>query len=177
MYNAAQLSNDAAGYGHVSYLAKGTVRINAGGQPSARSPPVPASFPLLKAEIASSFLGELYSLVWTIRPITIYRFYGTNSSAAASLLGAFWTPARPSLRIDRLGYESSHDTSRANLALQRAWNPMTNLAEADLGSGAHIYIGRVAPQSELGVRFGGGSIQFFVPSLDHRLHLKRNYGA
>ena len=177
MYHAAQLSNDASGYGHVTYLAKGALRIDASGQPSSGSAAVPASFPLLKAEIAKSFLEGLYSLVWTTRPITIYRFYGANLSAAASLLGAFWTPARPSLRIDRLGYESLHDTSRANLALRRAWNPMTNVVEADLGSGAHIYIGRVAPQSELGVRFGGGTIQFFVPSLDHRLHLKRNYPA
>jgi hypothetical protein len=176
MYDAAQLSNDAAGYGHVSYLAKGAIRIDAAGRPGSGSP-APAPFPLLKTEIAGSFLRGLYALVWTTRQITIYRFYGANSSAAASLLGAFWTPARPSLRIDRLGYEAAHDTSRANLALQRAWNPMTNVVEADLGSGAHIYMGRVAPQSELGVRLGGGSIQFFVPSLDHRLHLKRNYVA
>ena len=176
MYDAAQLNNDAAGYGHVSYLAKGSVRIDASGRPSSGSA-VPAAFPLQNAEIAASFLGGLYSLVWTTRPITLYRFYGTNPSAAASLLGAFWTPARPSLRIDRLGYESHHDTSRANLSLARAWNPMISVVEADLGSGAHVYIGRVAPQSESGIRFGGGAIQFFVPSLDHRLHLKRNYAA
>jgi hypothetical protein len=176
MNDVARLNTDAAGYGHVTYLAKGSIQIDASGRPSA-GPAAPAAFPLLKAEIANSFLGGLYSLVWTTRPITLYRFYGATSSAAASLLGAFWTPTRPSLRIDRLGYESFHDTSRANLSLQRSWNPMTNVVEADLAPGAHIYIGRVAPQSEPGVRFAGGSIQFFVPSLDHRLHLKRNYRA
>ncbi len=174
MYDASQLSNDAAGYGLVTYLAKGSFQINARGTPSSGSPVSPA-FPLLKSEIAKSFLHDLYALVWTTRQLTIYRFYGTNALVAASLLGAFWTPARPSLRIDRLGYESMHDTSRANLSLKRAWNPMTDVVEADLASGAHVYVGRVAPQSEMGRRFGGGAVQFFVPTPGHRLHLKRNY--
>src|SRR5215470_2243027 len=119
MYDAAQLSSDANGYGHVTYLAKGSSRIDAGGTPSS-GPPLPAGFPLLKAELAKSFLQSLYSLVWTTRRLSLYRFYGTNSLAAASLLGAFWSPARPSLRIDSLGYESFHDTSRADLSLNRA---------------------------------------------------------
>jgi len=176
MYDAAQLNSEASRYGHVTYLARATARINADGTPSSGSP-VPANFPLLEAEVAKSFLEGLYSLVWTTQRRSIYRFYGTNSMVGASLLGAFWTPARPSLRIDGLGCESFHDTSRADLALKRAWNPMTTVVEADLDQGAHIYLGRVAPQSELGVHFGGGAIQFLVPTLDHWLHLKRNYRA
>ena|SRR5579862_144823 len=174
MYDAAQLSNDAAGYGVVTYLAKGPFQISARGTHSSGSA-VPPGFPLLKSEIAKSFLHDLYALVWTTRQLTIYRFYGTNALTSASLLGAFWTPARPSLRIDRLGYESMHDTSRANLSLKYGWNPMTNVVEADLTQGAHIYIGRVAPQTEMGRRFGGGAVQFFVPTPGHRLHLKGNY--
>jgi hypothetical protein len=174
MYDPAKLSSDAAGYGLVTYLAKGPMRINASGAPSAGSAMSPAA-PLLRAEIAKNFLHDLYALVWTTRRLTIYRFYGTNAKAEASLLGAYWTPARPSLRIDHLGYESMHDTSRADLSLKRAWNPMIDLVEADLAPGTHIYVGRAAPQSEMGVRFGGGAIQFLVRMPTHRLHLKGNY--
>jgi hypothetical protein len=174
MYNAAQLNADASGYGLVRYMAKGTTRINATGA-SSSDPARPPAAPLLPPPTSTTFLHELYALVWTTRPIVIYRFYGTNAIADASLLGAFWTPARPGLRIDRLGYESMHDTSRANMSLKRTWNPMAKVVEADLGAGAHIYVGRVAPQTEMGRHFGGGAIQFFAPGLTHRLHLKRNY--
>jgi hypothetical protein len=176
MYNAAQLNSDAAGYGLVISLAKGQFRINAAGRPNSDRVMSHAA-PLLKAEIAKSFLNDMYAFVRTTRQITLYRFYGESAQADAALLGAFWTPARPSLRVDRLGYESIHDTLRSELSLKRAWNPMKHVVEADLASGAHIYIGRVAPQSEVAVRLGGGAMQFFVPKLDHRLHLKRNYSG
>jgi hypothetical protein len=174
VYNAAQLSSDAAGYGSVAYLAKGASQIRFGGTPNWGTAVSP-DLPLLSAELAQTFLHDLYAAVWTTRSLTLYRFFGTDSRGTASLLGAFWTPARPSLRVDQLGYESMHDTSRGNLSLKREWNPMKNVVEANLASGAHIYVGRVAPQSELGTRLGGGAIQFFLPKRDHRLHLKRSY--
>ncbi len=49
----------------------------------------------------------------------LYRFYGRTSRSEATLLGACWSPARPSLAIDQLGYEPWHDRSRADLAIKR----------------------------------------------------------
>jgi hypothetical protein len=174
MYDAVQLNSDAAGYGLVIGLAKGSSPVHAGGLSTSR-PGFTPSAPLLQAEVANTFLHGLYALVRTTRHLTIYRFYGASPVARASLLGAFWTPARPSLRIDRLGYESMHDASRADLSLRRVWNPMTDVVEAQMAVSALIYVGRVAPQSELGARLGGGAIQFFVSNPGHRLHLTRSY--
>lgn len=174
MYDAVQLNADASGYGVVQYVARGSARIYPRGS-SVSQPAVPPTGPLLAPKVSETFLNELYALVWTTRPLTIYRFYGTDATATASVLGAFWTPARPSLRIDRLGYESMHDTSRDDMSLKRAWNPMAKVVEANLSAGAHIYVGRVAPQTEMKRHFGGGAIQFFAPALAHRLHIKGNH--
>ncbi len=52
---------------------------------------------------------------------------------------------------------------------------MREVIEAELASGALLYCGRAAPQVEGKERFGGGSIQFLIPSPGHRLHLTRNH--
>jgi len=159
MYNAATLKADASGYGLVRYLATGAARTNAGGR-SMSGDARQLLAPLLEPKISRTFLHERYALLWTARPLTIYRFYGTDATATASILGAYWPPARPSLRVDRLGYESAHDTSHASMALKRSWNSMAGVVEASLAAGAHIDVGRVAPQSEMGRQLGGGAIQF-----------------
>jgi hypothetical protein len=109
--------------------------------------------------------------------MSIYRFYGVSRMAEARLLGSFWTPARPALRIDRLGYETFHDTTRSDVALKRNWNPMTDVAEATLSSGSWVFVGRAAKQSEGSKTFQGGAVQFILPETGHQLCLERRYPA
>ena len=54
---------------------------------------------------------------------------------------------------------------------------MTELVEAEMASGALIYVGHAAPQRELCEQFGGGAVQFWVQSPGHRLHLKRSHSG
>jgi hypothetical protein len=109
MYNAATLKADASGYGLVRYLATGAARTNAGGR-SMSGDARQLLAPLLEPKISRTFLHERYALLWTARPLTIYRFYGTDATATASILGAYWPPARPSLssRSARLRIGARH---------------------------------------------------------------------
>lgn len=170
MYDLDEVKTDAQGFGRVIYLGKeGSIVWSA--------PEWTATEPFLAKNAADTFINSVYALVRTTRRITIYRFYGNSPAAEACILGSFWSPARPSLRIDKLGYSSMYDTSRADLAMKCIWNPMSKVVEATLGSGAWIFVGRAARQEDGGILLGGGAIQFILPESGHRLHLERQHSC
>jgi hypothetical protein len=168
VYDQDSLIKDGSGYGLVIYAAHEGGITWASANWTAREP-------FLGKDAADTFLGSRYVLVKSTRPLTIYRFHGVSAMAEARLLGSYWTPARPAMRIDRLGYPAMHDSTRSDIALKRAWNPMTEVVEASLERGSWIFVGRAAPQREGDHRFGGGSIQFVLPETGHRLNLQRGY--
>ena len=170
MYGQRELLDDAKGYGIAVYAAHEGAITWASSSWNAKEP-------FLQRTASDTFLESRYALVKSTRTLTIYRFYGATRMAEARLLGSYWTPARPALRIDNLGYSAMHDTTRAGLALTRNWNPMTQVVEATLQSGAWIFVGRVAPQVGGDTTFGGGLIQFILPAAGHQLHLERRHDS
>ncbi|HEY0801973.1 MAG TPA: hypothetical protein VGD54_14115 [Steroidobacteraceae bacterium] len=170
MYDQRQLLDDAAGYGIVVYAAHEGAITWASANWTAKEP-------FLQPAASETFLASRYALVKSSRSLTIYRFYGSTRMTEARLLGSYWTPSRPALRIDQLGYSAMHDTLRADLALERGWNPMTDVVEATLQSGSWIFVGRVASQIEGGLKLGGGTVQFFLPAVGHQLRLDRRYAT
>lgn len=168
MYGVQDVRADAAGYGIVVYVAEGGAIVWAGRSWTATEP-------TLRADAPKTFLNHVYALVRTSRPLRIYRYHGVSPQAEARLLGAYWSPARPALRIDNLGYESFHDQGRANLALKQSWNPMSEVSEATLATGSLAFVGRAAAQLDGSRRLAGGAIQFILPSAGHELCLQSNY--
>lgn len=155
---------------------------------------------------AQKFLHGTYGLVETQRPISIYRFaekrektdpnirapYGSAHASyqaglavkrnPSAVIGAWWSPTRPALLIDDLGYDSSHarDT-RSQLAVLKEWNRFDFCVQATLQPGSLIYAGRTAPQSEDAAFEGrpmpypGGGIQFLRVPGSTSVLLKRLY--
>jgi len=168
MYGRSELIEDAAGYGLVIFTAKsGTIDWT--------SKNWTAREPFLDLAASDTFLESRYALVKTTRELTIYRFYGVSPMAEARMLGAYWTPARPALRIDKLGYSTFHDQSRAELAIKRKWSPMSEIVDARLADGSWIFVGRAGLQVDQGVRLSGGAIQMILPGIGHELHLVRRH--
>jgi len=167
MYTSKELRDDACGYGLVHYVAQGT-------QITIHGPQWSGQDTYLIAKCADTFLNSLYALVTTVRDIQIYRFHGVDPSAEAQMLGSWWTPQRPALAIDALGYESFHNQSRSEAAIRRAWNPMNEVAKAKLRTGSLVFIGRIGPQRDDSRMLGGGSIQFLLPERGHALNLNGN---
>lgn len=167
VYTAAELRDDARGYGLIHYVAQGTQII-------IRGPAWGVQDTYLIPKYADTFLHSLYALVSTTREIAIYRFHGVDPSAEAQMLGSWWTPQRPALAIDALDYESFHNQSRSDAAIRREWNPMSEVAQAKLRTGSLVFVGRIGPQSD-GLRtLAGGSIQFLLPERGHALSLNGN---
>jgi len=175
MYGHAELQADARGYGLVLYVAQG----------STGTVPHPQFSPY-----ASTFLHGLYAFVRTHRPITVYRAFGHDPTASARMLARFWSPARPSLAIDRLGYASAHNRLREQQSVLRRWNPLSEVVEAELAAGTEIFLGRTGKQESGGERYAGGDIQFFLntrdqngdfidglPEVSYQLQLKRRHGT
>lgn len=170
MYTAKELKEDACGYGLVHYVAEGTRIV-------IRGPAWGVQETYLIAKYADTFLMSLYALVSTTREIRIYRFHGVDPSAEAQMLGSWWTPQRPALAIDGLGYESFHNQSRGENSVRREWNPMTEVAQAKLRTGSLVFVGRIGPQPD-GLRtLSGGKIQFLLPGRGHALCLIGNSRA
>jgi len=167
VYTAAQLREDASGYGLIAYVAEGRQIVS-------RGPAWTGEEPWLMTSTAATFLGSLYAFVRTTRDITIYRFHGVDPRAEARMLGSWWSPRRPSLAIDDLGYASWHNQSRAGAAVKNEWNPMSEVAEARLYSGSPVFVGRIALVQDGSRRLGGGDIQFLLPGAGHPLCLNRN---
>jgi hypothetical protein len=184
VYGDAELSADALGYGLVMYVAQGSRFLQ-------RHPTYRAGEPHPQfASEAVNFVHSLYAFVRTQRPITIYRAYGHETRASARMLGRYWSPARPSLAIDRLGYPSMHNRFRQDQAVLREWNPMLDVVEAELAVGAEIFVGRTASKQSRNERFGGGNLQFFLntrdqdgefitglPPIGYHLRLRANHRA
>lgn len=182
MYDGPQLQQDAQGYGRVLYVAQGPNLLTSDPQYRAATPH--AQF---RTE-PDNFIHRLYAFVRTTRRITVYRAHGTDPTASARMLARYWSPVRPALAIDRLGYASQHNTLRRDQAVLRTWNPLSEVVEAELAAGSEIFIGRTAAKAGAGESYRGGSIQFFLntrdadglfvdglPTISHQLTLKRNH--
>jgi hypothetical protein len=170
MYTAAQLDEDASGYGLIAYVAEGRRIVSRGTSWTGAEP-------WLTAETAATFLGSLYAFVRTTREITIYRFHGMDPRTEARMLGSWWSPRRPALAIDDLGYPSWHNQSRSDAAVRKAWNPMSEVAEAQLENGSPVFVGRIAPVKDGARRLAGGDIQFLLPGTGHPLCLRANHAV
>lgn len=156
MYQPKALLLDAGAYGRVLYVAQGSSLVFT--DPAYTSAQPHAAF---TAE-ADSFLHGTYAFVRTDRRLTIYRAYGDERAASARMLSRYWSATRPSLAIDRLGYESHHNRLRHDQAVLPSWNPLSQVVEAHLAAGAEVFVGRAAPQSGAGDSYAGGAIQLFL---------------
>jgi hypothetical protein len=182
MYDRKQLQEDAQGYGRVLYVAQGPDLLTTDPQYPATKPH--AAF----STEQENFINRLYAFVRTERRITVYRAHGDERTASARMLARYWSPIRPALAIDRLGYASHHNTLRHDQAVLRGWNPLSQVVEAELAAGSEIFIGRTAAKATHAESYRGGSIQFFLntrdadglfavglPAISHQLTLKRNH--
>lgn len=153
-----QGSRGSKGYGRVFYVACGTQMVHVGSSGAAA--------PRLAKDKASCFVGSLYAYVETNRRVTLYRWYDEAPAPQAKRLGPWWSPHRPSAEIDKTFLAELHKTARSDFALQRSWNPMHSVVEADLAPRAQVYVGRIAKQlvRPSGEVLQGGFIQFFLPS-------------
>ncbi len=170
VYDEAALREDFAPIGQILLIAQSIRLLH-------QAPAAELGQSMLRPEEARNFLNELYTLMRSRMDLRIYRFHGVSKQAEASMLGEYWSPTRPGLRIDNLGYESWHDTSREDSALKNSWNPMREVVEARLARGTLLFAGRVAPQQDGDRRLGGGAMQFFIPRPGHRLFLTHNHQA
>jgi len=156
-YTVDDFLEDVSGYGDLVVAYRDRVAIKGGG----------SSIPLLSIsdrEIAA-FLQRLYALVKVKADTRIYRGLDDRirDDDYEMLPGRWWSPRRPSAEIDDLGLESLHLRSRHELAVKPSWNDMNFVFEAVVRPGTLMVIGRAAPQTENGRRFGGGAVQFLVP--------------
>lgn len=138
----------------------------------------------LTADLALTFIEQVYALLRTGRKISIYRGYETagldapfgkdHPSYMRNLLtqrkpgrpdGLWWTPSRPSMEIDDLKLSEMHRTEhRSNSAIKLEWNRLDYYLESELPIGSLVYVGRAAAQQESaaygGKKLGGGGFQF-----------------
>jgi len=184
MLLAKQLLEDCRSYGSILRAWDGTRDLE-------RAANAPAQPGPLSAIDARKFASSIYALVRTGRPITIYRFYETPNLQApygkqhnsftsgqvknrvpAGMLGGWWSPHRPALTIDNLGYSDEHrKEDRAGIAVLKEWNRFDVCVEATLLPTALIYVGRTARQAEnisfetdhgRTILYGGGAMQFLL---------------
>lgn len=180
----------------IMHAWKGTRELEA-------TPNAPGLGPLPLDDILN-FTSYVYALVKTDRQITVYRFYETANLRApygeqhnsfifgqasnrnpARRLGAWWTPYRPGLTIDRLGYTDDYRKGdRASIAVKKEWNRFDYCIEAELVQGSLIYIGRTARQIEnpsfetdrgRTILYSGGAIQFKLVDGFSLLHIRHEY--
>jgi hypothetical protein len=158
--------------------------------------------PALAMEHALTFVESFYILCSTKCAMRIYRGYETakldapygkdHPSFIRNLVqqrrpgrpdGWWWTPARPSLSVDNLGYSAMHRADdRRGSAVLKEWNRLDFYVEAILPLGSLIYVGRAAPQQEQaaygGERLGGRGYQFRLTDAAHRdLQVVQHYRA
>jgi hypothetical protein len=155
----------------------------------------------LTADLASTFIEQVYVLLRTIRKISIYRGYETSGlhapfgkdhpSYVRNLLterkpgkpdGLWWTPSRPSMEIDDLKLSDMHRAEhRSNSAIKLEWNRLDYYLESELPVGSLIYVGRAAPQQESAAygasRYGGGGFQFRLTQAPQTLPWMKRYKA
>jgi hypothetical protein len=164
-----------------------------GQQPFFKGPPDPSPLGALTPDLALTFVGGVYILLRTKRSITVYRGYESaglqapfgkeHLSYIRGLVsqrrpgkpdGLWWTPARPSMKIDNLRLASMHrEQHRANSAIKLEWNRLDFYLESELPTGSLIYVGRVAPQQEAAAygsaKYGGGGYQFRLTDSPERV--------
>ena len=197
MLTSRELIEDCAGYGTVLRAWTLDREIM-----SSQSTPNP--HPALGIDDAQKFVQSTYAIIQTKTPRVVYRFYETadlrapygedhpsakngmaQKRAPAKMLGGWWSPFRPSLLIDGLGYSSVHKAEvRFNIAVAKEWNRMDYCVEAVLRENSFVYAGRVASQYEnrafetdegRTILYGGGAMQFLLVRGASHIHLERVY--
>ena len=165
------------GYGSALIAWKGQQEFFRSPAPSTAGTP-------LTAELAQTFIEQVYILIRTTRKISIYRGYETaglhapfgkdHPSYIKGLVaerkpgkpdGLWWTPSRPSMEIDDLRLPEMHRVEhRNNSAIKLEWNRLDYYLESEVPLGSLIYVGRAAPQQESAAygakRLEGGGFQF-----------------
>jgi hypothetical protein len=196
MLTSPELLEDIRGYGTILRAWKGTRDLE-----SVAHAPGPGPLPF---DDVLKFTSYVYALVKTDRQILVYRFYETADLRApygeqhnsftfgqvsnrhpAQRMGRWWTPSRPGLTIDRLGYSDDHRKGdRATIAVKKEWNRFDYCVEAELVQGSLIYAGRTAMQNEnrsfetdrgRTITYGGGAIQFKLVEGFSLLHVHHEY--
>ena len=138
----------------------------------------------LGANLASTFVEDVYVLLRTQRAVRVYRGFETAGLKAPFGIdhpsfihgvlaqrkpgtpdGLWWTPARPSMAIDGIRLPDMHRSEhRDSAAIKLEWNRIDFYLEGELPAGALVYVGRAAPQQESALygskKYGGGGIQF-----------------
>ena len=145
------------------------------------SPPHPGALP---ADLAGTFVETVYVLLRTTRTVRVYRGFESQGLRAPygmdhpsfiqGLLsqrnpgkpdGLWWTPARPSMSIDKMRMPDIHRAEhRDGAAIKLEWNRIDFYLEGLLPAGILVYVGRAARQQESAAygskTYGGGSFQF-----------------
>jgi hypothetical protein len=150
---------DARGYGTVVAQYAKRMPIHVERVPHRTAP--------LSDSDADAFVDSTYCHVISRALPHLYRVWDTNETrvwTAPPRKGAFMLgdPTRPGLWLSPMRPEHMVEYRQA-AAVKHDWNRFDFVMDASLGSGASMYVGRIARQTSRGMQLHGGAIQVFLP--------------